>query len=129
MPAPGCPQIKGTVLLMPSGSDRITSAPLQQLQSDKSVADEEVKALLATRWGARVWGGLELHVHALGAVAGRSLQHALALPRSNRSAQPSPPAPSPGALRPDVLRLLAPAACSLKNKKKKKKAAKEGAEA
>ncbi|KAL4440303.1 hypothetical protein ABPG75_003304 [Micractinium tetrahymenae] len=40
--------IKGTVLLMPSGSDRITSAPLQQLQSDKSVADEEVKALLAT---------------------------------------------------------------------------------
>ena len=44
-------QIKGTVLLMPSGSDRITSAPLQPLQSDKSVEDEEIKALLATRWG------------------------------------------------------------------------------
>ncbi|KAL4856447.1 ERBB-3 BINDING PROTEIN 1 [Chlorella vulgaris] len=40
--------IKGTVLLMPSGSDRITSAPLQQLQSDKSVEDEAVKALLST---------------------------------------------------------------------------------
>ncbi|PSC67177.1 proliferation-associated 2G4 [Micractinium conductrix] len=40
--------IKGTVLLMPSGSDRITSAPLQPLQSDKSVEDEEIKALLAT---------------------------------------------------------------------------------
>jgi hypothetical protein len=48
---PAAPQIKATVLLMPSGSDRITSAPLQPLQSDKSVADEEVKALLATRWG------------------------------------------------------------------------------
>lgn len=40
--------IKGTVLLMPSGSDRITSAPLQQLQSDKTVEDEAVKALLST---------------------------------------------------------------------------------
>eukprot|EP00887_Chlorella_sp_A99_P002464 scaffold10.g2464.t1 len=45
-------QIKGTVLLMPSGSsDRVTAAPLQAraaaLQSDKSVEDEEVKALLA----------------------------------------------------------------------------------
>lgn len=49
-PLPCTQQIKGTVLLMPSGSDRITSAPLQQLQSDKSVADEEVKALLSTRW-------------------------------------------------------------------------------
>ncbi len=43
-------QIKGTVLLMPSGSDKITGVPLQPLQSDKSCEDEEVKALLATRW-------------------------------------------------------------------------------
>ncbi|KAI7837788.1 hypothetical protein COHA_008417 [Chlorella ohadii] len=40
--------IKGTVLLMPSGSDKITGVPLQPLQSDKSCDDEEVKALLAT---------------------------------------------------------------------------------
>lgn len=39
---------------MPSGSDRITSAPLQQLQSDKTVEDEAVKALLSTRWGCGV---------------------------------------------------------------------------
>ena len=44
-------QVKGTVLLMPSGSDRITGVPLQTLQSDKACEDEEVKALLATRWG------------------------------------------------------------------------------
>lgn len=36
---------------MPSGSDRITGVPLQTLQSDKACEDEEVKALLATRWG------------------------------------------------------------------------------
>jgi hypothetical protein len=42
-------QIKSTVLLMPSGSDRITSAPLQPLQSDKALEDEDIKALLATR--------------------------------------------------------------------------------
>ena len=29
--------IKGTVLLMPNGSDRITTAPLQEVQSDKRV--------------------------------------------------------------------------------------------
>jgi curved DNA binding protein len=40
--------VKGTVLLMPSGSDRITGVPAQALQSDKSCEDEEVKALLAT---------------------------------------------------------------------------------
>jgi hypothetical protein len=40
------------VLLMPSGSDRITSAPLQPLQSDKALEDEEIKALLATRRAA-----------------------------------------------------------------------------
>ena len=39
------------MLLMPSGSDRITSAPLQPLASEKAgVEDEEIKALLATRW-------------------------------------------------------------------------------
>ncbi len=41
-------QVKGTFLLMPNGSDRITSAPLQTLQSDKSVENEEIKALLST---------------------------------------------------------------------------------
>lgn len=41
-------QVKGTFLLMPNGSDRITSASLQPLQSDKSVESEEIKALLAT---------------------------------------------------------------------------------
>jgi methionine aminopeptidase len=30
-------QFKATVLLMPNGSDRITSAPLQELNSDKTV--------------------------------------------------------------------------------------------
>ena len=49
---PSCLQIKSTVLLMPSGSDRITSAPLQPLQSDKALEDEEIKALLATRCAA-----------------------------------------------------------------------------
>lgn len=39
-------QFKATVLLMPNGSDRITSAPLQKLETDKSVTDEEVKKLL-----------------------------------------------------------------------------------
>ena len=53
LPAPpSCLQIKSTVLLMPSGSDRITSAPLQPLQSDKALEDEEIKALLATRCAA-----------------------------------------------------------------------------
>lgn len=41
-------QFKATVLLMPNGSDRITSAPLQQLASEKKVEDEEVLKLLAT---------------------------------------------------------------------------------
>ena len=54
LPPPPLPliptQIKGTVLLTPSGSDRITSAPLQPLGSEKGVEDEEIKALLATRW-------------------------------------------------------------------------------
>jgi hypothetical protein len=41
-------QFKTTVLLMPNGSDRVTGAPLQPLQTDKAVADEEVLSLLAT---------------------------------------------------------------------------------
>lgn len=32
-----CVQIKGTVLLMPNGSDLVTSAPLQTIQCDKKV--------------------------------------------------------------------------------------------
>ncbi|KFM27934.1 Proliferation-associated protein A [Auxenochlorella protothecoides] len=39
---------KGTVLLVPSGVDRITNSTLQALESDKSIEDAEVKALLAT---------------------------------------------------------------------------------
>eukprot|EP01025_Chloroclados_australasicus_P046319 TRINITY_DN5111_c0_g1_i2.p1 TRINITY_DN5111_c0_g1~~TRINITY_DN5111_c0_g1_i2.p1 ORF type:complete len:378 (+),score=53.89 TRINITY_DN5111_c0_g1_i2:77-1210(+) len=39
--------IKATVLLMPNGSDRITTSPLQDYSSEKMVEDEEIKALLA----------------------------------------------------------------------------------
>lgn len=39
-------QFKATVLLMPNGSDRITNAPLQKLESDKSIQNEDVKKLL-----------------------------------------------------------------------------------
>ena len=38
---------KSTVLLMPSGNQRITSHPLQELQTDKKVTDEKILALLA----------------------------------------------------------------------------------
>ena len=38
--------IKFTVLLMPNGSDRITSIPLQPLQSSVTVEDPDVKAIL-----------------------------------------------------------------------------------
>eukprot|EP01025_Chloroclados_australasicus_P031769 TRINITY_DN3214_c0_g1_i1.p1 TRINITY_DN3214_c0_g1~~TRINITY_DN3214_c0_g1_i1.p1 ORF type:complete len:417 (-),score=59.55 TRINITY_DN3214_c0_g1_i1:348-1412(-) len=41
-------QIKGTVLLMPNGSDRITTAELQPLETDKKCEDEEILELLAT---------------------------------------------------------------------------------
>jgi len=41
-------QVKGTVLLMPNGSDVITKAPAQTVQSDKKVEDADVLALLAT---------------------------------------------------------------------------------
>ena len=39
---------KATVLLMPNGSDRITSAPLQRVESEKAVEDPELKKLLLT---------------------------------------------------------------------------------
>ena len=38
---------KSTVLLMPSGNQRITSHPVQELQTDKKVTDEKILALLA----------------------------------------------------------------------------------
>lgn len=41
-------QIKGTVLLMPNGSDRVTVAPLPEVNSDKTIEDEDLKKLLAT---------------------------------------------------------------------------------
>jgi curved DNA binding protein len=41
-------QLKSTVLLMPNGSDRLISQPVQPVKTDKAVQDEEVKALLAT---------------------------------------------------------------------------------
>ncbi|GAB4814168.1 hypothetical protein N2152v2_001214 [Parachlorella kessleri] len=42
-------QVKGTVLLMPNGSDKVApNTQLQKLETDKAVEDEEVKALLAT---------------------------------------------------------------------------------
>lgn len=41
-------QIKGTVLLMPNGSDKITSAPEQKVETDKKVEDPELLQLLAS---------------------------------------------------------------------------------
>jgi curved DNA binding protein len=41
-------QIKGTVLLMPNGSDRVTTSPLQPTETEKTVTDEDVVAILAT---------------------------------------------------------------------------------
>ncbi|EIE26136.1 proliferation-associated protein 1 [Coccomyxa subellipsoidea C-169] len=41
-------QFKATVLLMPNGSDRITAAPLQKVDSDKKVENEDLKKLLAS---------------------------------------------------------------------------------
>ncbi len=39
-------QVKGTVLLMANGSDKITTAPQQPVTSDKAVTDPEILALL-----------------------------------------------------------------------------------
>lgn len=41
-------QIKSTVLLMPNGTDRIIKSLLPEVSSDKSVQDEDIRALLAT---------------------------------------------------------------------------------
>ena len=41
-------QVKGTVLLMPNGSDVVTKATVQTVQSEKKVEDADVLALLAT---------------------------------------------------------------------------------
>ncbi|KAJ3699522.1 hypothetical protein LUZ61_003227 [Rhynchospora tenuis] len=50
--------IKFTVLLMPNGSDRITSHPLQQLQPSKSIDDNaEIKAWLALGTKTKKKGG------------------------------------------------------------------------
>ncbi|CAK9150402.1 unnamed protein product [Ilex paraguariensis] len=49
--------IKFTVLLMPNGSDRITSHPLQELQLTKSVDDPEIKAWLALGTKSKKKGG------------------------------------------------------------------------
>lgn len=41
-------QIKGTVLLMPNGSDKITISPEQKVETDKKVEDPELVQLLAS---------------------------------------------------------------------------------
>ncbi|KAI4374208.1 hypothetical protein MLD38_012225 [Melastoma candidum] len=50
-------QIKFTVLLMPNGSDRITSHPLQQLNPTKTIDDPEIKAWLALGTKTKRKGG------------------------------------------------------------------------
>ncbi|CAJ2659717.1 unnamed protein product [Trifolium pratense] len=50
-------QIKFTVLLMPNGSDRITSHPLQEVQPTKTVDDPEIKAWLALGVKTKKKGG------------------------------------------------------------------------
>lgn len=47
-----CVQIKGTVLLMPNGSDLVTSAPLQTIQTDK-----KVRRLPSSKAAAAYWVG------------------------------------------------------------------------
>ncbi|KAJ8425065.1 hypothetical protein Cgig2_004289 [Carnegiea gigantea] len=49
--------VKFTVLLMPNGSDRITSHPLQELQQTKTVDDPEIKAWLALGTKTKKKGG------------------------------------------------------------------------
>jgi hypothetical protein len=41
-------QVKGTVLLMPNGSDLVTKAPVQASQSEKKVEDPEILNLLSS---------------------------------------------------------------------------------
>ena len=47
-------QFKATVLLMPNGSDRVTSAPLQALASEKKIESEELRKLLASSVKSKV---------------------------------------------------------------------------
>ncbi|GKV22013.1 hypothetical protein SLEP1_g31919 [Rubroshorea leprosula] len=49
--------VKFTVLLMPNGSDRITSHPLQELQPTKTIDDPEIKAWLALGTKTKKKGG------------------------------------------------------------------------
>lgn len=49
--------IKFTVLLMPNGSDRITSHALQEVQSTKTIDDPEIKAWLALGIKTKKKGG------------------------------------------------------------------------
>ncbi|CAL5351520.1 unnamed protein product [Camellia sinensis] len=49
--------VKFTVLLMPNGSDRITSHPLQELQPTKTIDDPEIKAWLALGTKSKKKGG------------------------------------------------------------------------
>ncbi|KAK4268569.1 hypothetical protein QN277_025206 [Acacia crassicarpa] len=49
--------IKFTVLLMPNGSDRITSHPLQELQPTKTIDDPEIKAWLSLGTKTKKKGG------------------------------------------------------------------------
>lgn len=49
--------IKFTVLLMPNGSDRVTSHALQELQSTKTIDDPEIKAWLALGTKTKKKGG------------------------------------------------------------------------
>ncbi|KAL2958033.1 hypothetical protein AAZX31_18G184700 [Glycine max] len=49
--------IKFTVLLMPNGSDRITTHPLQELQPTKTIDDPDIKAWLALGTKTKKKGG------------------------------------------------------------------------
>lgn len=49
--------IKFTVLLMPNGSDRVTSHSLQELQPTKTVDDPEIKAWLSLPTKTKKKGG------------------------------------------------------------------------
>ena len=50
-------QIKFTVLLMPNGSDKITSHTLQELQPTKTIDDPEIKGWLALGIKKKKGGG------------------------------------------------------------------------
>ncbi|THG19737.1 ERBB-3 BINDING PROTEIN 1-like isoform X1 [Camellia sinensis] len=56
-PGDYCAHIKFTVLLMPNGSDRITSHSLQELQPTKTIDDPEIKAWLALGTKTKKKGG------------------------------------------------------------------------